>query len=344
MGELEFRAWWIIPPGILLAVFVFWLAVASKQTVYYSSLQILNKAPRTWRSQFAWLPALLMALAVAALSVALAGPRTGKGETRVSREGIAIMMVMDRSGSMQARDMVEEDYSVDRLAAVKNVFQQFVTGESQVAGEGRPDDMIGLITFAGYADSVCPLTLDHVNLNMLVKQLEIVNDEMEDGTAIGDGLALAVERLRKSESKSKVAILLSDGEDNASVISPEQAAKLAKENDIKVYCIGVGTNGAAPFPMQDPFSGRIVLRRVQVNIDEATLKKIAATTDGQYFRATDSEALAQIYEQIDQLERTKVTESRYLQYTEHYQPVLLTGMLLAIAATLLGSSLFQRLP
>ncbi len=326
----------------LAAPFVFWAASRSTSAVRYSSLSLADRAPRSWRARLSKLPAVLMAIAVASLAVALAGPRTPDAETKVSREGIAIMMVVDRSGSMQARDLVKDDLSVDRLAVVKDVFQEFVLGGD--AGRGRPDDAIGLVTFAGYADSLCPLTLDHGNLVTMVADLEIVKRRDEDGTALGDGLALAIERLRRSEAKSKIAILLTDGVNNTGSIAPDQAAELAVTQGIKVYCIGAGTEGLAPFPAVDPFSGRQVLRRTYVEIDEETLKEIANQTGGRYFRATDRDGLAEIYAEIDRLERTKVTEIQYLQYTEHYVMFVVAALTLMALATLTGATLFRSLP
>ena len=283
-----------------------------------------------------------MSLAVICLAVAMAGPRTPDAQTKVSREGIAIMAVIDRSGSMQARDLVKNDLSVDRLAVVKDVFRQFVLGGK--AGRGRPDDMIGLITFAGFADSLCPLTLDHGNLVSMVQDLEIVDRRDEDGTALGDGLALAVERLRQSTAKSKVAILLTDGVNNTGTVKPDQAAELAASQHIKVYSIGAGTNGLAPFPTIDPFSGRQRFEPTYVEIDEQTLKDIADKTGGRYFRATDKESLSSIYAEIDRLERTKINEVRYLQYTEHYGPLVLTACSLIALAAIAKGSVFRTLP
>lgn len=326
----------------IAAPLVLWAAWRSTSAVRYSSLQIVDRAPRSWRLRLSKLPALLTAVAVASLAVALAGPRTPDAETKVSREGIAIMMVVDRSGSMQARDLVKDDMSVDRLAVVKDVFEEFVLGGK--VGKGRPDDLVGLIAFAGYADSLCPLTLDHGNLVAMVKDLEIVNRRDEDGTALGDGLALAVERLRRSKAKSKVAILLTDGVNNTGSVDPEQAAELAASQNIKVYCIGAGTDGLAPFPAIEPFSGRQVLRRIYVEIDEETLKRIADKTGGRYFRATDRDALEEIYAEIDRLERTKITETQYLQYTEHYAMFVVAALILTAVAAVAGATVFRSLP
>lgn len=343
MGDLEFRDPAFLLLGIL-APLTFWLARRNSAMIRYSSLRIPDSAPRSWRVRLAIAPAVMMAIAVLLVSIAIAGPRTPDAESKVSREGIAIMMVLDHSGSMQARDLVKDDYSVDRLTVVKEVFREFVLGEGESAGRGRPDDTIGLIAFAGYADSLCPLTLDHGNLTTMVDDLEIVTRRDEDGTAIGDGLALAVERLRRSDAKSKVAILLTDGVNNAGAVDPKQAAEVAAASDVKVYCIGAGTQGRAPFPVPNPFNGRIELQLYDVELDEDTLKMMAQTTGGRYFRATDRDSLKQVYGEIDELERTKVTEFRYLQYHEHYQSFLLAGLLMIGLAATSKSSLFRTLP
>jgi Ca-activated chloride channel family protein len=204
--------------------------------------------------------------------------------------------------------------------------------------------MIGLVAFAGYADSLCPLTLDHGSLVSMVDDLEIVRTRDEDGTALGDGLALAVERLRQSKAKSKVVILLTDGVNNTGAIDPPRAAELAASQNIKVYSIGAGTDGLAPFPAVDPFTGREVLEPTYVEIDEETLQAIADKTGGRYFRATDRDGLSEIYAQIDRLERTEVTEVRYLRYTEHYASFVVAGLSLLAVAAVANGSVFRKLP
>lgn len=342
MGDWELR-----DPLFLLVAFlapvVFYLVTRASSTLRYSSLLVVDQAPRSWKVRLVRLPAILLSLAVVFFAIALARPRTPDSETKITRQGISMVMVIDRSGSMQARDLVKDDSSVDRMEVVKDVFRQFVLGEDQ-AGAGRPDDLIGLIAFARYADSLCPLTLDHGNLASIVGDLQIVTRRDEDGTAIGDALALAVERLRQNKAKSKVIILLTDGVNNAGMIEPGQAAQLAASHEIKVYCIGAGTDGLAPVPVVDPFTGRQVLRAAQVEIDEETLKQIAEKTNGRYFRATDQQALTEIYQEIDRLERTKITEIRYLQYTEHYVKFVLWGLCLVCTATIANGSVFRKLP
>ncbi|MBM4002507.1 MAG: VWA domain-containing protein [Planctomycetes bacterium] len=338
---MEFRD----PLFMILLVLIPWLflrGLRSPNLIRYSSLDLLRGTPRSLRARLTFLPSLLNAMAMACMVVAVAGPRTPNAETKISREGIAIMAVVDRSGSMHARDLVKNDLSVDRLAVVKDVFRQFVLGGQ--AGTGRPDDMIGLIAFAGYADSLCPLTLDHGNLITIADDLQIARQRDEDGTAIGDGLALAVERIRQSTAKSKVIVLLTDGVNNTGVVTPEQAADLAAAEQIRVYCIGAGTNGLAPYPVIDPFSGRERLEPIRVEIDDESLRKLAEKTGGRFFRATDKEGLARVYAEIDQLEKTKVTEQRFLQYTEHYAGLLMAALGMLVAAIVGGGTWLRALP
>ncbi len=325
----------------LLAPLVYWLAARMPAAVTYSSLALVDVAPRTQRARLAKLPALLLAAAALALAVALAGPRTGSATSRIQREGIAIAMVVDRSGSMQARDFVRRDTSISRLDVVKDVFRAFVAGEG--GSGGRPDDLVGLVVFARYADGLCPLTLDHGNLLSILADVEIATEPSEDGTAIGEGLALAVERLRGVEVSSKVALLLTDGVNNAGDIDPLQAADLARQHGIKVYAIGAGTTGFAPVPVQLP-GGRTVLRQAQVQIDEETLRQVARRTEGRYFHAADARGLAEVIEEIDRLERSEISEIRYLSYEYHYAGWVGAALLLMGGAAVLSGTALRRLP
>ena len=325
----------------LLAPLVYVFASRLPAAVTYSSLSIVDAAAVSLRRRLAAAPALLLALATLCLAVAGAGPRTGDAVNRIKREGIALAMVVDRSGSMRARDFVEDDLSVDRLAVVKQVFRDFVAGGS--FSEGRPDDLVGLIAFARYADGLCPLTLDHGNLLVILDDLEIVTEREEDGTAVGEGLALAVERLRDHPAASKVVILLSDGVNNAGDIDPLQAADLAAAHGIKVYAIGAGRTGLAPFPIQ-VVGGRTLLRRAHVEIDERTLQAVAERTGGRYFHATDADGLASVVEEIDALERSEITEIRYLEYEEHYAGFVAAALILMACSGLPGGTFLLRLP
>jgi Ca-activated chloride channel family protein len=328
----------------LSAVPVFLLARRAGGRVLYSSLGALPGHTGSWRTALAWLPDLLLALAAASLGLALAGPRTGDKESRIRSEGIAIVMAVDISSSMRALDLSTEDEKRTRLDAVKEVFEEFVLGSDDGELGGRPDDAIGVVSFARYADTRAPLTLDHQMVVRVARDLAIVSRRGEDGTALGDGLGLAVDRLRDSKAASRVAILLTDGVNNTGVESPLAAAELARKEEVKVYTVGAGTNGMAPIEVVDPFTGRPTLRSVPVEIDEETLTKIAETTGGRYFRATDADSLRKVYSEIDELERTELDETRYLDYDEHYGVLVGLGMLLALLGWLGRATLWRRLP
>lgn len=326
----------------LLAPFVFASASARRASVVFSSLALVSGGRRSLRERLVWLPAALLALATLALAVALAGPRTGNAVSEVEREGIAIAVVVDRSGSMDARDFVEGDLGTSRLDVVKRIFKDFVTGEGSF-GEGRPDDLIGIVAFARYADSLCPLTLDHGSVLAILDELGTPEDPEEDGTAIGDGLALAVERLRRQETTSKIVILLTDGVANAGDVEPLEAAELAARFGIKVYTIGAGYDGFAPFPVRRA-DGGVSLQRVRVEIDEATLRQIAEKSGGRYFHATDEKGLREVVAEIGRLERSKVAELRYLEYEYHYRPCVAAALAATALALLLSSTWLRRLP
>ncbi len=284
----------------------------------------------------------------------MARPQKPNDRTRVITEGIAIQLIVDRSGSMLARDFRLEGQPVNRLAAVKKVVQEFIAGSDELPG--RPDDLIGLIAFGTYADSQCPLTLDHDHLGTAVEATQVPNVQADQATAIGDAIALGVERMAGLEKrrdfggdrrvKSKIMILLTDGESNAGELDPITAAQMAAAFDIRIYTIGAGTDSAqAPVPALDPFTGRTVTRYVPVSIDEETLREIAEITGGQYFRATDSTALEQVYARIDELERTEIQERRYTDYRElAVEPITIGGVrlppMLAIVIVLLGLEMF----
>ena len=280
----------------------------------YSSLTLLADTRRSWRQRLSRLPAILLALAIAALVVVAGSAAYAPAGNACHSRGYrhhdgGRSVVVDGCARHGGRGPLRQSLGCQS----KTCFVDFVLGTDRTAGRGRPDDLIGIVTFAHYADSLCPLTLDHGNLVNIVKDLEIVTEQDEDGTAVGDGLGLAVERLRRSKARSRVAILLTDGVTNTGVIEPLKAAELARQRDIKVYCIGAGTRGVAPMPAVD-FFGRATLVARPVQIDEEALQQIAEKTGGKYFRAVDQQTLADIYREIDALERTEVTEVKYLQY------------------------------
>jgi Ca-activated chloride channel family protein len=326
-----------------------------KAAVLYSSVELLQKLPVTWAQRVKrFLPWVFIA-GLSLLVIALARPQHGKEEFRIRANGIAIEMVVDRSGSMQALDFELDGKRANRLAAVKKVFKEFVSGKGGLPG--RPDDLIGLIDFGGFVEAKCPLTLDHGALEQLIDTVKIPEEirdsrgnvinarllQEEQMTAIGDALATAVDRLKPVKAKSKVIILLSDGESNAGVTDPAEAAQAAKTYGIKIYTIGIGTTGTAPIPAEDAF-GRPILVRQEVRLDERTLKMIADTTGGKYFNARDTQALRNVYGEIDKLEKT-VSEGRlYTQYRELFAYVLFPGLGLVLLEMFLISTRFRSLP
>jgi Ca-activated chloride channel family protein len=339
-GRFEFRDPLFLAVALLAPV-VYLLATRLPSALVYSSLGLADAAPRSLRVRLSVLPALLLAAATLCLAVAMAGPRSGDATTKVRREGIAIMLVVDRSGSMDARDFVEDDYGVSRLDAAKAAMGKFVLGADQDAG--RPNDLIGVVAFGTYADGVCPLTLDHGNLMSIVDRLQVAHQRSEAATAMGEGLALAVERLRAHPAKSKVIVLLTDGVNTAGDIQPLQAAELAAGLGIKVYTVGAGSSGIAPMPHYTS-DGRTLLRPTRVEIDETTLQRIAERTGGRYFNAKNADGLLETYEEIDRLERSEITEVRYLQYREHYPSLVIIALALMALACIASSTFLRRLP
>jgi Ca-activated chloride channel homolog len=340
-GGLEFRepVWLALS---VLAPLVFHLARRSQGHLVFSSLGILPPSAPSIRQRLAWLPAALLFLSSVLFAIAAAGPRVGDRSTQVKKEGIAIMMVMDTSGSMRALDLSEPGEEETRLDVVKRVFEGFVLGDSSLPGRGN--DSIGIIRFAGFADTSCPLTLDHGSLVGVSRSLSLVEDRSEDGTAIGDALALAVGRIKESPAASKVVLLLTDGVSNAGVETPLAAAELARTEGVKVYTIGAGTNGMAPVRVQDPFTGQSRLQAMPVQIDEETLKDIASRTEGRYFRATDYSSLTEVYSAIDRLERTEMNQKLFRQYSEYYLHSLGLALLLAMVGFAGDATYFRRSP
>jgi len=355
-------AWFLLLLTLVPVIGWRYLRQRRRSTVRFSSVGMLGGLDASWRARLRFVLSLLRTLAVVLLIVALARPRKGNEQERIHAEGIAIQMLVDRSGSMQAMDFSIDDKPVDRLKAVKQVVKGFVLGEDDL--RGRPDDLVGLITFARFADSKCPLTLDHGYLTETIGKTEIVTEREEDGTAIGDAIALGVEHMRALEKqrqrrgaeriKSKVMILLTDGENNAGDLDPIKAAELAGTFGIKIYTIGAGTDGTAPMPAVD-FFGQRILQGVRVTIDEETLRKIADATGGRYFRATDTDSLQKIYAEIDELETTQTEEKRYLQYSElathsvcvgrfRLPPLLLCAFVLLALEIVLANTVFRRVP
>jgi len=285
------------------------------------------------RVRWRWILPVLRAVALILLVVALARPQLGKAATQIYTEGIDIMLAVDLSGSMLSEDFQLDGRRANRLDAVKAVVRTFL--------EHRPGDRVGLVLFAGRPYTQSPLTLDH---GWLLKNLERAHIGMiEDGTAIGSALATAVSRLEASDAKSKIVILLTDGQNNTGKVPPMTAAETAKTLGYRVYTIGAGTRGTAPFPQVDAF-GRRVYVNLPVDVDEDTLKQIAEVTGGRYFRATDTASLQQIYDEIDKLERSPEQGLQYLEYHELYVWLALPALLLLAAEAVLAQTWLRVLP
>lgn len=330
-SEITFKnpelLWLLLVVPAMIGWYV-WRLQKDRAQLRFSHTGHLTDLPITLRQRLVHAPLVLRMLAFATLIVALARPQSSSSWQDITSEGIDIIISMDISGSMLA-----EDFKPNRLEASKKVALNFI--------EQRPNDRIGLVVFAGESFTQCPLTTDHSVIQNLFQ--EVKNGMIEDGTAIGMGLANGVKRLKDSEAISKVVILLTDGENNAGSIAPLTAAEIAKEFGIRVYTIGVGTIGTAPFPMTDVF-GRKVYKDMEVRINEDLLTQVAEMTGGRYFRATDNASLKKVYEEIDQLEKSKIDVTEYRKRKEEFLPLVLIGLLLIGLEILLRNTLLRTLP
>ena len=299
----------------------------------YPVLDALRAVGPGRRARWRWLLTALRVAALALLVVGLARPQLGRASTQVRAEGIDIMLAVDLSSSMLAEDFQLDGDRANRLEAVKSVVREFL--------DKRPNDRVGLVLFASRPYTQSPLTLDH---GWLLANLDRAHIGMiEDGTAVGSALASAVGRLQGSEAKSKIVILLTDGQSNAGKVPPLTAAESARALGYRVYTIGAGTRGTAPYPQVDPF-GRKVYVNMPVDVDEATLQKIADETGGRYFRATDTESLRKIYADIDQLETTSLEGLQYLDYDELYVWLVLAAVVLLAGEAVLAQTWLRVLP
>ena len=314
---------------LLVPALIVWYILRHKKqeaSLSFSDLKGFVKLPKTWKAYMRHLLFALKMAALALLIVALARPQSSSTNSTSNIEGIDIVMAMDVSGSMLARDL-----KPDRLTAAKNVASDFV--------KGRPGDRMGLVIFSGETFTQVPLTTDHgVMLNMLA---EMKNGLIDDGTAIGDGLATAISRLKDSEAISKVVILLTDGMNNAGSVDPYTAAEIAKLYGIRVYTIGVGSYGTAPYPVQTPFGTQ--LQQMKVEIDEKLLSTVAGMTGGKYFRATSNQKLDEIYEEIDKLERSKIEVTEFRRLHEEFYPLVAWALALLLLEFLLRKTIFRTL-
>ena len=319
---------WLLTLLVPMIGYYVWRTLQGGAAIRISSVAGVVRAPKTVRYYLRHLPFALRAAAFALLVVALARPQDVEQNVRTNTEGIDIMLAIDVSGSMLARD-----FKPDRITAAKEVAGSFIAD--------RYGDRIGLVAFAGEAFTQSPLTTDQSTLQTLLARIR--SGLIEDGTAIGNGLATAINRLRESEAKSKVIILLTDGVNNRGEIAPLTAAEIAKAQGIRVYTIGVGTEGMAPSPAIDMF-GNITFVNQKVEIDEKTLTAISDMTGGKYFRATDKAKLKAIYDEINQLEKSKVEVTEHVSYHELYLAWVLAALGLLLAEFLLANLVLKRIP
>jgi Ca-activated chloride channel family protein len=315
----------LLPAGYYLAR----LRRDKQRSVAFSSATLFEGAGLEapwWKREAKW---ILRALALVLVVIAVARPQTGRSEYTVESEGVDIMLVLDISGSMQAQDFKPKN----RLNVAKEVVKEFISK--------RKHDRIGLVIFAGQAMTQCPLTLDYQILDELVDKVHF--GMLEDRTAIGVAVATACNRLKNSKAKSRVIILLTDGQNNAGSVDPLTAAKVAQTLGIKVYTVGVGTNGVVPVPVNDPVFGERVVP-MEVRIDETTLKKIAEMTKGKYFLATNAEELKQIYDRIDSLEKTRIKSKTFISYSDRYRYFAVPALVLLMMEVVLSAGVLRETP
>jgi len=298
-------------------------------TLRYSNLGTVKAARKSPVARYRHILFVLRIVAISLLIVCFARPQSGQTEQEVITEGIDIILAMDISSSMLAEDFKPKN----RLEAAKDVAAEFV--------KGRHNDRIGLVVFAGQSYTQCPLTLDYGILLKFLDEIKI--GSIEDGTAIGMGIATCVNRLRNSEAKSKVVILLTDGRNNRGEIDPITAAKVAKAFDVKIYTIGAGKRGDALYPIEDPIFGKRYVR-MPVEIDEDLLREVATITGGKYFRATDRTSLEKIYKEIGELEKTKIEVKEYTRYKELFVKYLIIALAVLVFEIVLANTRFRKLP
>ena len=320
---------------LLLIPYIVWYFLYRKKTeptMRMSDTYAYQFAPKSWRIRMIHLPMLLRVIVLSMIILVLARPQTHTSWGSETVEGIDIMLAMDVSTSMLA-----EDLKPNRIEAAKSVAGEFVSG--------RPDDNIGLTIFAGEAFTQCPMTTDHQSLLNLLHNVRTdiaARGLIQDGTAIGMGLANAVSRLKDSKTKSKVVILLTDGSNNSGDLSPLTSAQIAKSLGIRVYTIAVGTNGVAPYPMQ--VGGTTQYVNMRADVDTQTLSQIAAQTDGNFYRATNTSELKKIYQDIDKLEKTKMDVKKFSKRYEAYQRFALVAVIALLLELLLRQTVFRRIP
>jgi Ca-activated chloride channel family protein len=318
---------WLLLLVPAIGYYLWWRREKMKVVLQFSSLLVFKKIPQTLRERLIYLPLSLRLLAIAFFIVALARPQSISDKQNISTEGIDIVLELDISGSMLA-----EDFNPNRIEAAKQVASEFI--------DGRANDRIGLVVFSAESFTQCPLTTDYPVLKNLLH--EVKNGMIADGTAIGLAIANGVNRLKNSKAKSKVMILLTDGVNNSGEIGPETAAKIASTYNIRIYTVGVGAHGEAPYPMPTPFGIR--RQMIQVDLNEKDLTQVAEMTGGKYYRATDNRKLKAIYKEIDQLERTKVEVTAYKKYSELFGNWLMLGIIAVLLEIGLSTTVLRRNP
>ncbi len=301
--------------------------------IQYAATQVFQGIAPNWKVRWSERLPWLKICAVSCAIIALARPQIGVEQSLVRRAGVDIVLALDVSTSMLAEDFRGAAGRVNRLAVVKEVTRDFIAR--------RPNDRIGIVIFSGRPYILSPLTWDHDWSESRLAEVEC--GMIEDGTAIGAALTTAVSRLEESKAKSKVVILLTDGNNNAGEIAPETAANAAKALGVTVYTIGAGSTGPVPYPMRDQW-GRKYYQNVQIDLDDALLQKIAKTANGRYFRATDSQSLRAIFQRIDRMEKTRIAMPHYREYRELYPYLLSLSLFLLVAEACLANTLFRRLP
>jgi Ca-activated chloride channel family protein len=319
---------WLMVVPVLMALHYIWIELSGRRP----HLRVSTSVPwmqggRSFMSLLRHVPFLLRVFALVMIIIAIARPRSSQEMERVDTEGIDIILAMDVSTSMLARD-----FTPDRINASKDIAIEFIAQ--------RPSDRMGIVVFAGESFTQCPLTTDRATLINMMK--EVQTDLIEDGTAIGNGLATAVARMKDSDAKSRVVILLTDGVNNRGEISPQMAAEIAKTYGVRVYTIGVGANGMAPYPVMTPWG--VEVQNVKVEIDEALLSEIADATGGRYFRATDNTKLAEIYSEINKMEKARTTVDSFPVYKELFGMYALLALLSLLLELLFNWFVIRRLP
>ncbi|MCR4337607.1 MAG: VWA domain-containing protein [Candidatus Omnitrophica bacterium] len=330
-----FKSPWILFLIPIVLISLFFLRRFQKPTAFrFPSVQLVSSLKKNWKTRFKELPFYLRLIAILFLMIALAGPRLVSEMTKQKKEGIDIVLAIDASRSMLAEDFTIGSGRYNRLEVVKRVVKDFV--------DARVNDRLGLVAFAGAAYTVSPMTTDH---EWFKTNLDRIHFDLfdEEGTAIGSAVMASLTRLKKSQAKSKVIILLTDGVNNAGKTEPIAAAKAAHALGVRIYTIGAGVRGYAPYPVQD-FFGNIIYKRMKVDVDEETLKRMADLTSGRFFRATDTASLEQVYREIDSLEKIEIEEQGYKHYEEQFMPFLIIGLIFLGLELILANTFFMRIP